>query len=112
MRDNFTAHGYDGRFLPFVAAYEYQYSSTIDDNCLEFNNPAIKPILFALTEDISLRQVCVGFKLHADPMAGLVKYLSGYINPDKIIGIPETDTFRNVNTAQQTLKAVVRLFAM
>ena len=81
-------------------------------NFLEFNNRAIKPILFVLTENIPLQQVCSWFKLHADPMEGYVKYLCEYINPCKKIGILETDTFPNVNAAQETLKALVRLFAI
>ena len=55
-------------------------------NFLEFNNHAIKPILFVLTENIPLQQDCSWFKLQAVPMEGYVKYLCEYINLYKKLG--------------------------
>jgi hypothetical protein len=78
-----------------VAAYVHERTGSFVGDCSQHFSKPSRPILFALTNNIFLRQVSIGYALSPDPATKEhVKYLEGYTNPSHITSIPETDPFR------------------
>ena len=102
-----------GVFYPIVAAYVHESGGISAGDALQFRHPPSRPVLFAVTNDINLRQAAVGYELHPSAetdTAGRVGHLTGYVEPNVIVALPETDTFRGLNIANGVQEAKVAKF--
>jgi hypothetical protein len=64
-------------------------------------------MLIGLTEDVLLRQVSVGYELHPQPTDVTLPWLTGHITPTRVMGIPETDHFRDLDVEAGVANAQV-----
>jgi hypothetical protein len=100
--------GYKGRLYPMVAGYRMFRSGSTVGHCRQYKYNSRRPIIFALCNGVSLRQVTVGYELHAKAVPDRhVEYLTGCVDPNVVVAIPETGLFDDLNIAVATMIAKV-----
>ena len=104
-----TAHA---RFLH--ARFSHAHTGDIYEPCgslahyTEYHNPPKQPILVALTDGLSIRQTATGFPLMISPTSTSMPFKSGHIEPHKVVMIPETGVFDDLDIAAEVQQAKVR----
>jgi hypothetical protein len=90
-----------------VAGYSYTQCGNWDVfKC--YKNPPITPIIFALTNAITLDQVALIFPLMSEPTPDSIRHSTGHVIAEKVVAIPETWQFDELDIPARVQEAKVQ----